>query len=225
MQADECAEIAWANSIKESVQLSVGGALIVGVLKNPFLRHLMELYLNNSVTSLGASVLVRHGLAEVHGTCGREEWCRGYEFGTIELNSSGFSCFNNLRDQNGEEAWFDLLVEGITAYACRDAGEGICLGREHLATAIENRDQEILRRVVEPVSTSYSFEELSHLDIFTDEARLATEKFWSPNFQGRRSAKILRSSFEFNRPVWSLEDENDAIAICNRRIRTTDCLA
>ena len=210
MRADESAQRAWASSVKDTVPDPVERELLVGALKHPFLRHLMELYLNNSVTSLGASILLHRRLAEVHEVKGRADWCRGCPYGTVELTKSAKLFFKRLRDRNEDKPWFDTLLYGLTDYACRDAGEGICLGREHLVSAIENNDVAILQRVVEPRATDYCFPEIESLDLFTDEARLATEAFWSPHFEGRRSAKVFTSTFEYSRPQWSLQDEEDA---------------
>lgn len=212
MLADESAQFAWANSVKASAPDPIEGELLVGALKHPFLRHLMELYLNNSVTSLGSAILVRCGFAEIHEFRVREKWCRGIEIGTVDLNKKGLTCFEKLQGNSSEKAWFETLVDGITCYASRDAGEGICLGREHLATALENQDAEILHRVVQPMSIDYSLWDLEFFDVFTDEARLATEEYWSPNFRGHSAAKVHTSIFEFSRPRWAPEDENGIYA-------------
>lgn len=52
MRADEDAQMACVTPVKASVSDRVEVELLAGVMKHPFLRHLMELYLNNSGTSL-----------------------------------------------------------------------------------------------------------------------------------------------------------------------------
>lgn len=201
--ADETAQKAWAASVKASVVDPLEAELLFGALKHPFLRHLMELYLNDSVTYFGASVLFRCGFADVGEYKARQDWCRGHDYGVIDLNAKGRSFFESLQDRCSEKPWFETLADGITDYACRDAGDGICLGREHLASAIENYDTDVLNRVLEPFSIDHAFWKLDPTGIFTDDARLATEEFWSPNFQGRRSAKIVVPGFEYERPSWT----------------------
>lgn len=121
----------------------------------------------------------------------QKSWCRGDEIGTVELNKSGFTYFEKLQDLIAKRSWFELFVDGVSCYACRDTGEGICSGREHFATAIEYNDADILQSVFQPLSIEHCFRDMENFDAFSDEARLATEEYWSSNFQGRRSAKIF----------------------------------
>ncbi len=209
-EAEKAAQIAWAAAIAGDATDPTDGAMIVAALKHPFLRHLMELYLNNSVTSLGAKILLRLEFAEAHDVRARADWCRGLELAAVDLTPLGARHFEKLRSLWVGSSWFDLLEDGITDYACRDAGEGICLGREHLMTAIENRDIEILRRVVFPNSIDYQFDDLDEFAPFPEAARLVAEEFWSPHFSGRRAAQVLVPVGELDRSLWSAVDADAA---------------
>ena len=113
-EAEKAAQIAWTAGISDAAKTPNDGAMIVAALKHPFLRHLTELYLNNSVTSLGAKILQRLEFAEIHEVRARTDWCRGLELAAVDLTPLGARHFEKLRSLWIGSSWFDLLEDGIT---------------------------------------------------------------------------------------------------------------
>ena len=179
--------------------------MLLGALKHPYLRHLLELYFNNSVTARGALILGHLGYAGCDEKIVHSLPHRGNRIVFVDINDTGIRAVHDIRDAAAEREWFRALIDSIASYSCRDTGEGVCLGSDHFETAIYNQDVNVLNRVVDPVSGEFLMQLDASLNTFTDDARLASQKYWSPRFQDHSGAEVMTPIFDFGDQIWSFE--------------------
>lgn len=208
LRADEAAQAAWGEVVQGATKKPEEGRLLADAIRHPYLRHLFEMEINNSVTALGARKLLTLGYVDIVTFLPRASWCDLDPVSALELTPHGIARLTQIHRAHGGREWFIAFQAGISEYACRDGGEGVCLGREHLESAIACEDDEILRLVVDPSSFCFDFlGKPPSIVNFSQADRLENERFWSPQLAGRTSAKVITSSFDFSEPVWRPEDD------------------
>lgn len=212
LQADQTAQRAWHDALRGCVSSERQATLLICALKSPYLRHMLEFYLNDSITVIGARMLLQMDMIRVTNIVGRPRYARGLDFHGLEFTPEGENTVDRFLTRFGDQEWLQTLTAGILDYACRDEGDGICLGREHLSTAIDNMDVEVLNRLIYPSGGMQQLPDLTQAPRITEADRLADEALWSPRYEGHTSARISGPLFHYGRPEWLLEDEHMAEA-------------
>jgi hypothetical protein len=225
IRADHLADEAWSRAISSAMPNSLEGQRLIGTLRHPIWRPLLELYFNDSVTMAGAQTLRLSKLAEIREITARVPRYRGEVFPVIVLSAEGLKLAEKINEENCESEWFNSLILGVTDYACRDAGQGVCLGSEHLTTAMENGDREILARVVSPDDQMFQFDELEDLPFLSEQVRLDTSQFWSPRYDRRTSAKFIFRTVEYGQMTWSPDAFEMVDEIASRILDVRDHLS
>ena len=209
-RAEKAAHNAWSEVITTSMPDAFHAERLMNALLHPFWRPMFELYLNDSVTDFGAQVLHSAGLADPCEIVVRSKRFRGELVFALYLNKEGVTIVEDMMENYRGHRWFDAMISSISSYPCRDMGQGVSLGPDHLATALENQDREILSRVVDPTDYTFKFEGTEKLPILSEAARLKTEDFWSPRYHGRTTAPVLSHRIEVGEAGWSMGASNEA---------------
>lgn len=209
VDADLAGEFACFKEVRSWLKDERYSAHLYAALRWPYLRPLMEFYNNNAVDARGGLTLLALGYAKVDKVVGSFELELSKDFSIISLTDIGMQRIDDLYFWYQKEAWFSALEAGITDYACRDLGAGVCVGKEFLAIAMEYNDTEVLQRVVDPTSLKRQFAYIEREGVINSQRRMSLEALWSPRSSCRTSAKVVVPIFSQDSGFWN---ENDCDA-------------